>query len=235
MGSILLYDLAAEGGRRPSPFCWRAKYALAHKGLAFETRPVALTDIPSLCGGAYATVPIIEDGDKTIGDSSAIADYLDEAYPDRPRLFGSPGERGLCRFVDGWLAASFIIPIFRLYVKDIHDHLFEKDRAYFRESREKRLGCTLEEAAGDRRAHIEQARAGLGAARFTLVQLGQPFLSGERPGYADAMVASMLLWIASIATTPLLEPDDPVLRWFERVRDLHGGLGRSATMGAIAG
>jgi len=38
--SITLYDLAgAEADRRFSPFCWRARMALADKGLAVETVP----------------------------------------------------------------------------------------------------------------------------------------------------------------------------------------------------
>jgi len=38
--TITLYDLAgAEPDRRFSPFCWRTRLALAHKGLAVETVP----------------------------------------------------------------------------------------------------------------------------------------------------------------------------------------------------
>ena len=38
--AITLYDLAgAEADRRFSPFCWRTKMALAHKGLEVETIP----------------------------------------------------------------------------------------------------------------------------------------------------------------------------------------------------
>src|SRR4051794_33462188 len=100
MTPIRLFDLRGRDDRRPSPYCWRIKFALSHKGLPFEAVPVGFTDIPTLLGGAYETVPIIDDGGRTVGDSWAIADYLDEAYPDRPRLFGSPTERELCRYVE---------------------------------------------------------------------------------------------------------------------------------------
>ena len=33
----ILYDLTASGDRRFSPYCWRTKLALAHKGLDCET------------------------------------------------------------------------------------------------------------------------------------------------------------------------------------------------------
>src|SRR6185503_12661036 len=115
--------------------------------------------------------------------------------------------------------------------KDIHDVLVDSDRAYFRESREKRLGRTLEETAAGREAHLEPARAGFEALRVKLT-MGEPFLSGEHPGYADYIVAGIFLWIASIGTLPLLRPDDPLLPWFERVRDLHGGVGRTSPINA---
>ncbi|WP_437964926.1 glutathione S-transferase N-terminal domain-containing protein [Sorangium sp. So ce260] len=233
MTAIRLYDLQARDDRRPSPFCWRIKYALAHKGLSFEAVPVGLTDIPAIAGGAHKTVPILEDGGTTVCDSWAIADHLDEAYPDRPRLFGSPAERELCRFVEASLFVSAARALLMSYVKDVHDHLLDKDRAYFRQTREKLFGRTLEELAGARAERIDAARAGFDPVRLTL-KGGAPFLSGAHPGYADYIVAGFLLWVASIATAPLLKADDPLLEWLGRVQDLHGGLGRKAPLHAIA-
>jgi glutathione S-transferase len=43
--TIKMYDLAgAEPERRFSPFCWRTKMALAHKGLEVETIPWRYAD-----------------------------------------------------------------------------------------------------------------------------------------------------------------------------------------------
>lgn len=233
MTSIRLYDLTLRDDHRPSPFCWRTKYALAHKGLSFESVPVAFTDIATIADGAGKTVPIIDDGGKIVCDSWAIADYLDEAYPDRPRLFGTPAERGLCRLLDSSLFASVGRPIFMICVKDIHDLALEKDRAYFRQSREKWLGRTLEEVNAGREERLEGARTGFEAVRASLKD-GGPFLLGASPGYADYLAASYLLWAASVATVPLLVLDDPLLPWLTRVQDLHGGLGRKSPLRAIA-
>ncbi len=232
MTPIRLYDFQARDDRRPSPFCWRIKYALAHKGLPFETVPVALTDIPAIAGGAHKTVPIIEDSGKTVSDSWAIADYLDEAYADRPRLFGSPAERELCRFLEFSLFVSAGRPLLMSYVKDIHDVAPDRDRDYFRQSREKLFGCTLEELASGRAERLDAARAGFEPVRLTLK--GAPFLSGASPGYADYIVAGFLLWVASVATAPFLKSDDPLLEWLGRVQDLYGGLGRKSPLHAIA-
>jgi len=79
------------------------------------------------------------------------------------------------------------------------------------------------------RASFEPVRA------LLLLAQGQPFFSGERAGYADSMVGGILLWIASIAALPLLRADDALVAYFERFRDLHGGLGRTSPVNALAG
>jgi glutathione S-transferase len=231
--AIRLYDLTTEDDRRPSPFCWRAKYALAHKGLPFTTVPVGFLDIPGLGGGGHQTVPILDDGGRIVGDSWAIADYLDQAYPDRPPIFATAAERALCRFFESSLFMSAVRPLLMYCVKDIHDHALESDRAYFRATREKWLGRTLEAVAAEREEHRRAARQGLAAVRSTLAA-GAPFLSGQSPGYADYMVAGFLLWPASVATLPFLTADDSLLPWLARVQDLYDGLGRKSPLYALA-
>lgn len=230
----ILHDLALLDDRRMSPYCWRSKYALAHKGLEFEARPLGFLDIPRLHGGAHKTVPVLEDDGRVVADSWAIADHLDAAYPERPRLFASPTERAMCRFTEAWLFSSVVPLLFPMLALDIHDHARPEDRAYFRDSRERGLGVSLEAAAAGREGKLEAVRTSLSPIRMTLTIQGQTFLGGERPGYADYTAAGILLWAASVSPLPLLTRDDPVFAWFERVRDLHGGLGRSAPMYAIA-
>lgn len=230
----ILHDLVCIDDRRPSPFCWRIKFALAHKGLPFEARPVGFTAIGRLCGGGHKTVPVLEDGERVIGDSWAIADYLDAAYPEQPRLFASPAERGLCRFTEAWLFSAVTPVLFPMLVLDIHDHGLPEDRAYFRASREQRLGRALEEVAAGREEKVAALRASLEPVRLTLTYQKQPFVAGAQPGYADYMVAGILLWAASVTTMPLLTRDDPVVEWFERIRDLYAGLGRTSPTNALA-
>jgi glutathione S-transferase len=217
--TIVLYDLVARGDRRLSPFCIRTKLALARKGLEFETEPVAMSDISKIADGQFKTVPVLKDGDHLVGDSWAIADYLDRAYPDRPTLLHSPEERGLCKFVEAWIFSGLAQQIVQFYVKDIHDVLLEKDQAYFRKTREARLGCTLEEAVRGREERLDALRAGFDPVRLLLTHPdGQPFLSGQKPGYADCMLAGILLWLEAIGTVPVLKADDPLVPYLERVR-----------------
>src|SRR5690242_9437421 len=96
--AITMYDLAgAETDRRFSPFCWRARMALAHKGLAVDTVPWRFTEKDELPKPNAGRVPVIVDGGRVVHDSTAIADYLETRYPDRPPLFGGEAARGLTR------------------------------------------------------------------------------------------------------------------------------------------
>ena len=101
--TILLYDLVGADPARPfSPHCWKVAMALAHKGLAFDSVPTPFTAVPDVEGGVSKTVPVIRDGGAVVADSFAIAEYLEETYPDRPSLFGGPGGMAMARFVERW-------------------------------------------------------------------------------------------------------------------------------------
>jgi len=68
--SIKMYDLAAaEPERRFSPFCWRTKMALAHKGLEFETIPWRYADKPAIAFANWDRVPVIVDKNLPVADS----------------------------------------------------------------------------------------------------------------------------------------------------------------------
>ena len=156
--AITMYDLCgAEAERRFSPFCWRAKMALAHKGLEVETVPWRFTEKDKLPTPNAGRVPVIVDDDRVVHDSTAIADYLEERYADRPSLFGGAVGRGLARFVQNWTETVLQIGLIRLVLLDIHRHLGPEDQAYFRQrSRE-----ALRRGAGRGRQGARSAAAGL--------------------------------------------------------------------------
>ncbi len=82
--ALRLYELALQDGRSASPFVWRIRYALAHKGLPYETVKLGFSEIPTAFGGRFKTVPILEHGDTAMAESWDIAEYLDHAFPERP-------------------------------------------------------------------------------------------------------------------------------------------------------
>src|SRR3974377_2034896 len=98
-----LYDLAgAQVERRFSPYCWRAKLALAHKGLALVTVPWRFPDKGAIPFSGQGRVPVLVDDDRIVFDSWTIATYLEDAYPDRPSLFRGDGGCAATRFITAW-------------------------------------------------------------------------------------------------------------------------------------
>ena len=115
---ITLYDLAFDDDRRPSPFCWRAKFALAHKGLDYTNVPMGFTEKEKIAFADSKTVPVIQDGEKPVKDSWAIAVYLDEMYPERLLLKSEMG-RSYARFINGWADVVVNGAIFPMVVGDL--------------------------------------------------------------------------------------------------------------------
>jgi glutathione S-transferase len=224
--TVVLYDLVGKDDRRFSPHCWRTRMALAHKGLDCEARPTRFIEIVKVAGGEFKTVPVIEDQGRRVVDSWAIAQYLEEAYPDRPSLFGGPGGEALSRFVQSWCGAVVHAGLIGMILLDIYEHLTPKDQAYFRTSREQRFGRTLEDVQAGREGRIEGFRKSLQPLRMTLGEA--PFLGGEQPLYADYLVFGAFQWARVISPFRIPEADDPVHAWLGRCLDLHGGLGRQA-------
>ena len=225
--AIQLYDLAgAEDDRRFSPYCWRIKMALKHKGLEFEAIPWRYTEKEKIAYTGSTTVPVIVDGNRAVYDSWEIALYLDEAYPSRPGLFEGTESRALTLALHHWAVRSLHTPLLRAIVMDVYGALHEKDRAYFRETREKRLGGRLEDVAADQTKSLAEFRGALEPIRPGLVQ--NNFVCGKGPGFADYIVLGTFLWARSVSPLRLIEPDDPVYPWRERMLDLFGGFAREA-------
>jgi len=224
----LLYALcAADPARQFSPHVWKTVMSLAHKGLDYEMVPVPFTDIPAIEGGRTATVPLLRDGEQLVRDSFDIALYLDEAYPDRPSLFGGEGGKAMARFIENWSQSALHMAVTRIAILDIHDMLAPKDQAYFRRSREERLGASLEEIAAAGRVEVEGFAKRLQPLRNMLK--GQPFIGGEGPLFPDYIVFGALQWLRTTAGTKVLAEDDLVAGWFARCLDLHGGIGHRVT------
>ena len=95
---LTLYDLAgAQSERRFSPYCWRIRLALAHKGLAVDAIPWRFVDKEALAFSGRARVPVLVHDGKSVTDSSVIANYLEETFAGTPPLFGGAHGRALTR------------------------------------------------------------------------------------------------------------------------------------------
>lgn len=221
-----LYELR---GRDPdlkfSPFVWRSRMALAHKGLDFTSVPWRFTEKDALAFSGQGKVPVLKDGDTVVSDSWDIALYLERTYPDRPTLFGGPaGEAGIV-FVRHW--CDTLLPLVApLAFHAVWTLLDETDQAYFRETREARVGKRLEDVCGDAEARIAKLRQALAPARAMVSD--HAYLGGETPLYSDHLLFGILRWVRCVTPIVLLSEDDPVHAWFERMLDAYDGHARAA-------
>lgn len=222
--AILLYELVGSDPARPfSPHCWKVRLALRHKGLDFRTVPVPFTGVPAIEGGS-GIVPVLRDGETIVADSFAIAEYLEANYPDAPSLFDGEGGRHLSRFVESWSQRTIHPAVGSFALLDIHDRLDPADQAYFRASRERRLGQPLEAAVEGREQRVGPFLQQLESLRALLS--ARPFLGGPDPLFADYIVFGAFQWLRVTSSLPVLPAGDPIAAWFERCLDLHGGEGR---------
>lgn len=233
--TITLYDLQLESGCTISPYVWRTKYALAHKGFDIDIVPGGFTGIAERTGGRSERVPVIVDDGEWILDSWVIAEYLDEKYPDRPMLFEGPTQKNLMKFLDNWLWATAIGPWFRCYILDYHDLSLPQDRDYVRWSREQWFlgGQKLEDVQAGREDRLPLVSPTLEPLRKILNET--KWLGGDAPNFADYSALAVFLWTASVARTPPLVEDDPLRDWLDRGFDLFGGLGRHPGMNPLFG
>ncbi|WP_086078589.1 glutathione S-transferase family protein [Bordetella genomosp. 13] len=223
---LRLFELAgADPDVRFSPYCWKIRMALAHKGLHAEGLPWRFIEKSRIAASGQERVPVLVHGDTWLHDSWRIARYLEDTFPDRPALFAGPGGEALARFVNSWADTALAPAITKVIIPDIPDGLHDGDRAYFVESREQRLG-SLQALRDDRVQHLDALRKVILPLRHTLRD--QPYLAGDTPDYADYAVFGMFMWARCISPVELLQADDPVHAWRERLLDAHGGHARAA-------
>lgn len=218
--AIRLYDLA---GTDPnilfSPFSMRVRMALCHKGLDFEVLPWRFADKKTT---DIETVPTLIDGDTRISDSLEIARYLDKKYPDRPRLIdGSTGEAtvNLVLALCGTSVFPACVSIAILPALGLVD---EASKAYFRESREKMFGKTLEEVSAP---DADTGRRNLATALkpFNDALKGSKFLGGDTVSYADFALFGVVKWADIVGNYRSIDEGSQVGKWFLTLENLYGG------------
>lgn len=206
---------------------WR-RFSLNYKGLAHKTEWVEFPDIEPLCkklglpptrvpptGPPSYTLPAIYDPNtkKYVVESATIARYLDETYPETPRLF-PPGTDALqTAFIDiAWPPIG--LPLYFSIMGVTMKKLNPSSAEFFRRTREETFGQTMEALATDE--NWQAWVAGLGKVKSALESgnpTGEGFLMGDKVTFADLQIASALIWIKVV--------DDTI---WEKVSSLHNGL-----------
>src|SRR3546814_11936208 len=99
--AITFFDLCGRDAKRFSPYGWRTRMALAHKGLDYDLELVKFTEKHKLAFSGQALAPVIRHGERPVNDSWAIADSLEDDHPDRPPLLGPAAGPGLAKAPNG--------------------------------------------------------------------------------------------------------------------------------------
>ena len=221
---ITLWELGGKDGRRYSLFSWRTRMALAHKGLAFETKPVCMSDKAAIAFSGGKTVPVIKDEEAVVRDSWKIAEHLEDRYPQAPTLFGGAIGRGVTQAFNVWIDRAVVLPMLAVIVADVHERVDAADERYFRESMEKVLKTTLEDARKGRADAMARLARTLEPMQALLKR--QPWIAGAQPAYADYILFSIFQWARVMSPGDVLGPQEPLHGWRERALDLHGGFAR---------
>ena len=107
MADIKLYGYAT------SPYVRKVGCCLYYKQLPFEFVPVNPVDNSQINFTGQTQVPVLEiDGEWRL-DSTSLAIWLDEIFPEQPLLGRNSGEREKILSVDQWVSESLIVSAFK--------------------------------------------------------------------------------------------------------------------------
>jgi glutathione S-transferase len=218
--AIKLYDLA---GSDPeilfSPYCWRVRMSLLHKGLEFASIPWRFLEKETIAESGHKAVPVINDGGTWVGDSWGIVKYLDEKYPNQPTLLnGAEGEAHASLVQE--LCASLVFPaVIPVAIYPISQLLDEEDRAYFLKTREAALGNKLSDINADPdtgKANLEKALI-----PFNNMLKNTQFIGGNTPTYADYCLFGVLKWADVVSPYRPINDSSALGEWFVRLENMY--------------
>lgn len=150
-----------------SPYAWKVWLALEHKELPFTLKVLSFdrgeTQTPEyLALSPRGKVPTLVDGDLVLTESSAIAEYLEERYPERPLLPRDLGARAYVRRI-GLETDAYFAPA----VRGCRGVVFD------------RAGATPEAIAAAREGVVRELE------RFAAYLGQRPYFGGELLSLAD--------------------------------------------------
>jgi glutathione S-transferase len=222
---ITLWELKGKDDRRYSLFSWRTKMALRHKGLVFESKPVAMSDKAAIAFSGGKTVPVIKDGETVVRDSWKIAEYVEDRYADAPTLFGGTIGRGVTQAFNTWVDRALVPAMMPVIVADVHERVDPADEHYFRQQFEGFLESTLEEARSRQPEALERLTRLLEPMQAAVKR--QPFICGSAPAYADYILFSVFQWARITSPQAIFNNSEPLYGWRERMLDLYDGFARN--------
>ena len=186
-----------------SHYCEKVRFFLDYKGLAYrkiEVVPgVGQIDVMRMSG--QRQVPVLKDGSQVIADSTAIADYLDKQYPDRPLIPTEPKLRGLCLLMEQWADQSLGASAHQCLLGAAQDQSFRRSLlpSGVPDLLKSLVGAVPNEVFNvlgsgvGMKTALSSMKRDLTALCFILDQ--QPYLVTDHPTMADFAVAAMTMYV----------------------------------------
>ncbi len=179
-----------------SPYARKVKILLYEKGIPFDCRfvnPYAGPDDPNwnefLRASPRREVPVLVDGDARVFDSTIMADYIEERWPETPTFPASPAERARVRMLEELCDTE---------LEAVNWGLMEV--TFYKRAR----GALADKLLGAARGHLERLFA-----RLERELDGREWMNGASFGRGDAAVYPHVTGSAGYGvgpsnTTPLL-------------------------------
>ena len=188
------------------------RFTLNFKGIPYKTEWVEYPDIEPLCkklgippsskdaSGDYYSLPAIHDPSTSayISDSILIAEYLEKTYPDTPKVF----PHNTLALQDAFVVAfgGNLSALWNFVIPAICSKLSPRGEEYFRRTREKSFGKTMEDIVPRGEVAVAEwakFKDGMGKVDAWYAKNGGKglFLLGETPSWGDIVIASYLVWM----------------------------------------
>lgn len=192
-----------------SHYSEKVRFILDYKGLAyrkFEVTPgVGQIDLYRMSG--QRQVPVLKDGSEVIADSTAIADYLERQYPDRPLIPTDPKLRGLTLLIEQWADESIGLNARKVMIGALNQN--QSFRTAFLPSSVPDVVKNLVGAVPNELLSVLGQGVGLGAdtiktatdaikrdlASLCFLLDSQPYLVTDHPTLADFAVAGLSMYL----------------------------------------
>lgn len=219
-----------------SPFCRKAAFMLAHKGLTYRTvnyNGLRASLVGKLSGAGK--LPVLDVDGERVQDSTRIARFLDERFPSRPLYPAEPLERAEAELWEDWADESLYW--FEMHFRFRYPESLDFATRLLCEGRSGFERILVKRIAGARHARKLKAQ-GLGKmdrawveaefhrhlARIELVLSRREWLVGTEKCIADIAVAAQLMEVArthSIRSEIMARKR--LAAWLERVAEKRAG------------
>jgi len=140
-----------------SPFAWKVWLTLEHKQVPYEVKTLSFdreeNKTPAfLALNSRGKVPLLQHGEVVVVESSAIVEYLEEVFPERPLLPRDPGLRAQVRQF-ALEADGYILPLQRrIFMETLFCKEENRDAGRIKEAQEallEELGRWEERLSGE--------------------------------------------------------------------------------------